>query len=97
MSASAMVPATTKPAISIAGFKDVYRVPDVEEALADLHELGAGANEALKATYMKMIRTGGQRFTIKPSALPDIDALINDPRVPTFQQLQTWWPRVARH
>ena len=84
MSASAMVPVTTKPAISIAGFKDVYRVPDVEEALAELHELGSGANEALKATYLKMIKTGGQRFTIKPSALPDIDALIED--LPNFAE-----------
>jgi ATP-dependent Lon protease len=33
---------------------------------------------------MKMIKTGGQRFTIKPSALPDIDALIND--LPNFAE-----------
>jgi ATP-dependent Lon protease len=79
-----MVPAPTKPAISIAGFKDVYRVPEVEEALAELHELGSGGNEALKATYLKMIKTGGQRFTIKPSALPDINALIND--LPNFAE-----------
>lgn len=84
MSTTAMVPATTRPAISIAGFKDVYRVPDVEEALADLHELGTGANEALKATYVKMIKSGGQRFTIKPSALPDIDSLIDD--LPNFAE-----------
>jgi len=84
MSASAMVPAPTKPAISIAGFKDIYRVPEVEEALAELQELGSGGNEALKATYLKMIKTGGQRFTIKPSALPDINALIND--LPNFAE-----------
>jgi len=84
MSASAMVPVVAKPALSIAGFKDVYRVPEVEEALAELQELGSSGNEALKATYLKMIRTGGQRFTIKPSALPDIDALIND--LPNFAE-----------
>jgi len=84
MSASAMVPVAAKPALSIAGFKDVYRVPEVEEALAELQELGSSGNEALKATYLKMIRTGGQRFTIKPSALPDIDALIND--LPNFAE-----------
>jgi ATP-dependent Lon protease len=83
MSAAAMVPAT-RPAISIAGFKDVYRVPRVEEALAELQELGSGANEALKATYLRMIKTGGQRFTIKPSALPDIDALIDE--LPNFAE-----------
>lgn len=84
MSASAMVPVPVKPAISIAGFKDVYQIPRVEEALADLQELGASANEALRATYVKMIKSGGQRFTVKPSALPDIDALIED--LPNFEE-----------
>jgi len=79
------VPAiSAKPAISIAGFKDVYHVPRVEEALAELQELGSGANDALKATYIKMIKAGGQRFTIKPSALPDIDALIEE--LPNFAE-----------
>jgi ATP-dependent Lon protease len=73
-----------KPAISIAGFKDVYRVQRVEEALGELQELGAAGNEALKATYVKMIKAGGQRFTIKPSALPDIDALIEE--LPNFAE-----------
>lgn len=79
------VPAiSAKPAISIAGFKDVYHVPRVEEALSELQELGSGANDALKATYIKMIKAGGQRFTIKPSALPDIDALIDE--LPNFAE-----------
>jgi ATP-dependent Lon protease len=70
-------------AISIAGFKNVYHVPHVEDALNGLQELGAGANEALKSTYVKMIKAGGQRFSIKPSALPDIDALIEE--LPNFE------------
>ncbi len=79
------VPAiSAKPAISIAGFKDVYHVPRVEAALAELQELGSSANDALKATYIKMIKAGGQRFTIKPSALPDIDALIEE--LPNFAE-----------
>src|SRR5512139_3420097 len=81
MSLPATIPA---PPISIAGFKDVYRVPRVEEALNELQELGAGASEALRATYVRMIRTGGQRFVIKPSALPDIDALIDE--LPNFEE-----------
>ncbi len=84
MSVPATVPVPVKPAISIAGFKDVYQVPRVEEALADLQELGGNANEALRATYMKMIKSGGQRFTVKPSALPDIDALIDE--LPNFEE-----------
>lgn len=84
MNVSATVPVPVKPAISIAGFKDVYRVPRVEEALADLQELGASASEALRATYIKMIKSGGQRFTVKPSALPDIDALVEE--LPNFEE-----------
>ncbi|HUN92898.1 MAG TPA: AAA family ATPase [Burkholderiaceae bacterium] len=70
--------------ISIAGFKDVYRVPRVEAALAELEELGTGANDALRATYVRMIRSGGQRFTIKPAALPDVEALIEE--LPNFAE-----------
>src|SRR2546430_8360351 len=56
MSASVTIP--------IAGFKDVYDVPSVEKALQDLSPT---ANEALRALYEKMLRLGGQRFTVKPS------------------------------
>ena len=56
--------------IPIAGFKDVYEVPAVEKAL---QELPPSANDALRAVYEKMLRLGGQRFTVKPSALPEID------------------------
>lgn len=76
--------ASERAPIAIAGFKDVYEVPRVERALEELEELGSGASEALKATYVRMIRSGGQRFTIKPSALPDVDALIEE--LPNFAQ-----------
>src|SRR5207237_3669576 len=56
----------------IAGFKDVYDVPGVEKAL---QELSPGANEALRAVYEKMLKLGGQRFTVKLSALPQMDQL----------------------
>ena len=71
MSASVSIP--------IAGFKDVYDVAGVEKAL---HELPASANEALRAVYEKMLRLGGQRFTVKPSALPEMDALFDE--LPNF-------------
>ena len=69
----------TSVAIPIAGFKDVYDVPVVEKAL---HSLPAGANEALRALYDKMLRMGGQRFTVKPSAMPAMDALFDE--LPNF-------------
>jgi ATP-dependent Lon protease len=68
--------------IPIAGFKDVYDVPAVEKAL---HELAPGANEALRALYEKMLKLGGQRFTVKPSALPEMDALFED--LPNFTEV----------
>jgi ATP-dependent Lon protease len=74
--------ATAAP-IAIAGFKDVYKVPRVQEALEDLQELGHAA-EPLRATYQKMIKVGGTRFAIKPSALPDIDALVEE--LPNFEE-----------
>ena len=69
-------------AIPIAGFKDVYDVPTVEKAL---HDLPPGANEALRAVYEKMLRLGGQRFTVKPSALPEMDALFE--ALPNFSEV----------
>ena len=69
-------------AIPIAGFKDVYDVPAVEKAL---HELSPTANEALRALYEKMMRLGGQRFTVKPSALPEMDALFDE--LPNFTEV----------
>jgi ATP-dependent Lon protease len=74
MSASVTIP--------IAGFKDLYDVADVEKAL---HELPASANEALRAVYEKMLRLGGQRFTVKPSALPEMDDLFEE--LPNFTEV----------
>jgi ATP-dependent Lon protease len=69
-------------AIPIAGFKDVYDVANVEKAL---QELSPSANEALRALYEKMLRLGGQRFTVKPSALPEIDSLRAE--LPNFSEV----------
>jgi ATP-dependent Lon protease len=69
-------------AIPIAGFKDVYDVSAVERAL---HELSAGANEALRSLYEKMLRLGGQRFTVKPSTLPEMERLLD--ALPNFAKV----------
>src|SRR2546429_6032969 len=68
--------------IPIAGFKDVYEVPTVEKAL---QELSPSANEALRAVYEKMLRLGGQRFTVKPSALPEMENLFEE--LPNFREV----------
>ena len=69
-------------AIPVAGFKDVYDTVAVGKAL---QELPASSNEALRAVYEKMLRAGGQRFTVKPSALPQMDALFED--LPNFREV----------
>src|SRR5438128_4503034 len=68
--------------IPIAGFKDVYEVPTVEKAL---QELAPAANEALRVLYEKMLRLGGQRFTVKPSALPEMEHLFDE--LPNFGEV----------
>jgi ATP-dependent Lon protease len=68
--------------IPIAGFKDVYDVAGVDKAL---QELPATANEALRAVYEKMLRVGGQRFTVKPSSMPVMDELFED--MPNFSEV----------
>jgi len=73
---------STPTAIPVAGFRDVYDLPAVEKAL---QELPPTANEALRTLYEKMLRLGGQRFTVKPSALPEMQALFED--MPNFTEV----------
>jgi ATP-dependent Lon protease len=68
-------------AISVAAFKQVYAPRDVEHALADLSE---SASDALRATYEKMLKAGGLRFSVKPSSLPEMDRLYDD--LPNFSE-----------
>lgn len=83
MSATANVPAVARPvSIPIAGFKDVYDVDSVDRALA---ELPAGASEALKSTYEKMLKAGGTRLTVKPSGVPAMEHLYEE--LPNFTEV----------
>jgi ATP-dependent Lon protease len=81
MAASAPLPVPTA-SIPVAGFKDVYNVAAVEKAL---QELPQSANEALRALYEKMLRVGGQRFAVKPSGLPEMQALFEE--LPNFGEV----------
>jgi ATP-dependent Lon protease len=68
--------------IPIAGFKDVFDVGAVEQALAELPQ---SANEALRATYEKMLRTGGTRLTVKPAGVPAMEHLYDE--LPNFAEV----------
>lgn len=83
MPATANVPALARPVnIPIAGFKDVYDVDSVDRALA---ELPAGASDALKATYEKMIKAGGTRLSVKPAGVPAMEHLYDE--LPNFTEV----------
>jgi ATP-dependent Lon protease len=84
MSATANLPAVPRSPVNIpiAGFKEVYDVDAVDRALADLP---AGANEALKATYEKMLKAGGTRLTVKPAGVPAMAGLYD--QLPNFTEV----------
>ena len=79
----AAVPETAAPVLPavlpIAGFRDVYHVNTVDRAL---QQLPLSANESLRALYEKMLKLGGTRFTVKPSAMPGMDELFEE--LPNF-------------
>jgi ATP-dependent Lon protease len=70
------------PTIPVAGFKDVYDTAAVDKAL---QSLPPSSSEALRALYEKMLRLGGQRFAVKPSGLPQMDALYEE--LPNFGEV----------
>ncbi|MBW9106123.1 AAA family ATPase [Paraburkholderia phenoliruptrix] len=69
-----MTTAMVRQEIAVASFSQVYDLDQVETALNDL---GEGANEALRTTYEKMLKTGNLRFCVKPNRMPSIDDLID--------------------
>lgn len=68
--------------IAIAGFRRIYSTSRVE---ARLDELAPGASEALKDTYERMLKAGGERFCVKPGVMPDFDAL--EEELPNFGEV----------
>src|SRR5690606_9449158 len=76
------VPHPSQVDIPIAGFKDIYDVESVERAL---QELPPGASEALKNTYEKMLKAGGQRFSVKPAGIPAMTHLYDE--LPNFAEV----------
>ena len=68
--------------IPIAGYKRVYDCADVEDAIG---EIKPGQNDVLRDTYEKMLKAGGNRFSVKPSSLPAMDGLYED--LPNFSEV----------
>lgn len=65
--------------LPIAHMRKVYRVHDVERRL---EKLPHKEHENLRATYERMLQKGPERFQVKPSGVPAMDALYDD--LPNF-------------
>lgn len=68
--------------IPLAGYRDVYRVADVNRAL---EEAESGGNQALKTFYGKMKHAGGTRYIVKPSSTEGIEGLLD--ACPNFREV----------
>ena len=68
--------------IPIAHMRNVFTPDDVERKLAKLegHE-----HDTLRATYQRMLDRGPQRFSVKPSGMPDMAALYQ--ALPNFTEV----------
>jgi ATP-dependent Lon protease len=75
-------PDQPSPHIPIAQMRSLYRVADVEKRLA---KLPPKEHESLRSTYERMLERGPERFQVKPSALPQMDALYDD--LPNFDEV----------
>jgi len=65
--------------LPIANLRSVFRLDDVERKLA---KLPGRDHESLRSTYERMLERGPERFQVKPSGLPDMDALYD--QLPNF-------------
>ncbi|MCW7539892.1 AAA family ATPase [Aquabacterium sp. A7-Y] len=82
MSANDLVPVRGGHHIPIAHMRAVYRLTDVERRLDKLPQK---EHENLRSTYERMLERGPERFQVKPSGLPAMDALYDE--LPNFSEV----------
>jgi ATP-dependent Lon protease len=70
------------PRIPVARMRSIYRA---EEVTRRLDKLPPKEHESLRATYERMLEKGEQRFQVKPSGLPVMDALYEE--LPNFHEV----------
>ena len=70
------------PRIPVARMRSIYRLDDVSKRL---DKLPSKDHESLRATYERMLEKGEQRFQVKPSGLPVMDALYAE--LPNFHEV----------
>ncbi|MDT9002179.1 AAA family ATPase [Paucibacter sp. APW11] len=74
--------ACLSPRIPIAKMRSVFSVTEVEQKLG---KLSGQEHEPLRSTYRRMLDKGPQRFQVKPSGLPVMDALYDE--LPNFHEV----------
>ena len=79
MQSRSLVPQTPGLKLPIANLRNVFRPHEVERKLA---KLPARDHETLRATYERMLERGPERFQVKPSGIPDMEALYE--QLPNF-------------
>ena len=79
MESRSLVPQQPGLKLPIANLRHVYRTHDVERKLA---KLPPREHEALRATLERMLERGPERFQVKPSGVPDMQALYE--QLPNF-------------
>src|SRR3954469_1045345 len=79
MQSRSLVPHSPGLKLPIANVRNVFRPHEVERKLA---KLPARDHESLSATYERMLERGPERFQVKPSGIPEMDALYE--QLPNF-------------
>ena len=67
--------------LPIANLRNVFHPHDVERKLA---KLPGRDHESLRSTYERMLERGPERFQVKPSGIPDMEALYD--QLPNFTE-----------
>ena len=68
--------------LPIARVRSVFQPADVERKLSSLNER---EHESLRNTYQRMLQRGPERFQVKPSGIPDMQALYDT--LPNFTEV----------
>jgi ATP-dependent Lon protease len=79
MQSRSLVPHSPGLKLPIANVRNVFRPHEVERKLA---KLPARDHESLRATYERMLERGPERFQVKPSGIPEMEALYE--QLPNF-------------
>ncbi len=81
-SSRSLVPQSSLFQLPIAQMRRVFQPDEVERKLAKLQEHD---HESLRATYRRMLERGPQRFSVKPSGVPDMAGMYQS--LPNFTEV----------